>query len=132
MIQGEVYCIQFFAPSTAEYTHLYLYNGPNNLLSSPAFVTLGAAIYNNSPVAPPYTGLPPPLPQPDSFTTPGIPNTQLGHVSIQLTVYPNIYIPLKFNNPVNLVMDTLYWVVIGGVNTGGLNLVCNNLYASKP
>ena len=27
-------------------------------------------------------------------------------------------------------MDTLYWVVIGGVNTGGLNLVFNNLYTS--
>ena len=26
-VSNDVYCIQFFAPSTAEYTHLYLYNG---------------------------------------------------------------------------------------------------------
>ena len=102
-----VYCIQFFAPTTAAYTNMVIFTTGT---SANAWVgQLGVAIYSNTPGQPgtPTTGAP----------------LGSGFINYTGSTNPDLrYHDIAFSSPIDLSANTQYWAVFAADNDGAGNL----------
>ena len=99
-----IYCVQFFAPTTATYTNMVVFTTQS---STAAYTgTLGVAICSNAPGQPGTPALGAPLGS-GFITFSGLTNPQLR------------YNDIAFSSPIDLSANTQYWAIIGADNTSG-------------